>query len=655
MSKIHTQLYKQLLIESVRDSLPGKPTFPLPPLTIVELGQLMTLASQLACSTSAKSKTHSYEIATRVVEITKGSISGLNAAAELVLARIGNFPGQQLLRNRYVRNGESALKKHLYLALEAAARRAENTVNGADGNLVAFTDFQYDFYDALESTRSVSISAPTSAGKSYVLSLDIIRKIKNGTPTSVVYLVPTRALIRQVSLKIIKDLHTAGLRRIPVRCVPIPVDRSKFPQGAVYVLTQERLMSLLTPRDGEPWITSLIVDEAQGLRDGDRGIILHSAIDAVLDRFPKASVFFASPMAKNPEYLLELFDRSRASKHWVELHSPVSQNLILVTEAANSNRHVTFYINTRGPRITIGTHELGFVFQQARVFERRANFAKSVTRENESSIIYADRPSGTERIASELIKNEPEPDVVDPDIADLVNFLTVHIHPEYSLIKFLRYRIAFHYGAMPSIVRSRIEDLCSAGKLKFICCTSTLLQGINLPAKNIIMERPCKGTGEAMERGDFLNLSGRAGRMLKEFHGNVWCLRPDRWAKKSFEGEPLQEIESRFEETLSDHSNPIVNAAISEISGGTDSSGVVALGKVFSEFTQAGKSLVTSKYRTDQNENALREIEEKCAQIIVTLPAELFRRNAAISPVRIQDLYDYLKDQPELDSPCVIG
>jgi len=42
--------------------------------------------------------------------------------------------------------------------------------------------------------------------------------------------------------------------------------------------------------------------------------------------------------------------------------------------------------------------------------------------------------------------------------------------------------------SMPAIVRARVEELCERGKLHFICCTSTLLQGVNLPAKNVIIE-----------------------------------------------------------------------------------------------------------------------------------------------------------------------
>ena len=136
--------------------------------------------------------------------------------------------------------------------------------------------------------------------------------------------------------------------------------------------------------------------------------------------------------------------------------------------------------------------------------------------------------------------------------SDFIEFLAEHVHEDYDLIKTLSRRVAFHYGVMPPIVRSRVEDLFESGKLKYICCTSTLLHGVNLPARHVVIERPNKGNGQPMPRADFLNLAGRAGRLLKEFQGNVWCLQPEQWKVRSFEGDPLQDISSAFERALAD-------------------------------------------------------------------------------------------------------
>ena len=63
-----------------------------------------------------------------------------------------------------------------------------------------------------------------------------------------------------------------------------------------------------------------------------------------------------------------------------------------------------------------------------------------------------------------------------------------------------------------------------------------LLQGVNLPAKNIFMCYPKKGITTPMEATDFWNLAGRAGRLRREFHGNIFLIDYERWRKKPLSG-----------------------------------------------------------------------------------------------------------------------
>ena len=55
-------------------------------------------------------------------------------------------------------------------------------------------------------------------------------------------------------------------------------------------------------------------------------------------------------------------------------------------------------------------------------------------------------------------------------------------------------------------------------------CTSTLLEGVNLPAKNIFIFSNAIGNSKFSDV-DFWNLAGRAGRFSKELSGNIICVR----------------------------------------------------------------------------------------------------------------------------------
>lgn len=635
-------LYCKLLRNDINAQLPGNALAETDPVTDDEIRQLVGYASMLSTSSEVLDRAHAYEIATRLIELQGIVSSSLVAVADIILSRIGNFPGRALLRKRY--SEESVPHAPCRLWLERATREIENSVTHFEGSDIALTDFQYKLFDALDHSSSVSVSAPTSAGKSFVMGLDLVRRLRKGGPACVVYLVPTRALIREVASKLREHLRNANLVAVPVRSVPFPIDKEKAQQGAVYVLTQERLMSLLHSAQGKPWITTLVVDEAQGIQDDSRGIILQSAIEAVLRIFPGVEIYFASPLIKNPEYLLSLFGRAQGEVSFTETLSPVSQNLILVSQVRNKKNQANFEVLLQNEHLDLGVRNLGFPLRDGK-FKQHAALAMAVTRDDEATILFANRAADTESLAEALIEDLPEPKHPDERIDEFVDFLRNEIHPEYPLIMMLPHGVAFHYGDMPAIVRARVEDLFKDGILKFVCCTSTLLQGVNLPARHIIIEDPKRGSGNSMQRRDFLNLAGRAGRLLHEFHGNIWCVRPTEWDEKCYEGEMLQDIHSAMSEAMADGGSTIQRLLANEVKSDEVDMAEAAFGKVINDFTAAGKSLMDSEFRTVENETVLALTEQRCKEIKITLPLEVLDANRAVRPDRLQSLYDYMKAQ----------
>lgn len=638
MAGTRDALYKKLLIADVRRQLPGEPLDADPVLTPDEIRRLLIRASVLALAPDPASKTVAYEISTRLVEVLGDANPRALLATDSILSRIGNFPGRGLLRGRY----QVPPTKPPYSALEAIAREAENSAEGVERPL---TDFQIRLYRAIAGAKATSVSAPTSAGKSYVLALDIVRRIQAERLTSVVYVVPTRALIRQVMLKVSQELNKAGLRETAVRCVPLPVTREQAPAGIVYVLTQERLMSLLHSDEGDAWITTLVVDEAQGIKDGARGIILQTAIDTVLARGMGADIIFASPLSKNPDYLLELFQRHQGSAHFIEQHSPVSQNRILV-ESSRKKAQFTM-LNDNAP-IDLGRRDVEGLRFSGSVHERRAQLAIKVTEPGTCSIIYENGPSAAEDTATAIVAAlEGEPDTDDPEILEFIDFLGEHIHEQYPLIGFLKKRVAFHFSEMPPIVRSRLEDMFADNKLRYIACTSTLLQGVNLPAKNIIIEKPTKGSGKKMEKADFENLAGRAGRLLHEFHGNIWCVRPSQWENDCLYGDRLQEISSAFSNVFRDggtllrkalHGEKIADVRDQELA-------VAALGKLFAEYIVPKKDLRDASFWNPDRAGDITMLSQECQQVQIHLHPSILSRNSTISPVKLEALYSLLKSK----------
>lgn len=645
------ELYRKLILSDVATQLPGNPIkgTELPAsLSDDEIRQLVGYASLLSLSPNENRLIRAYEIVTRLIELKGDSTPLLVAIADVLLSRIGNFPGRSLLRKRYTTNPNVAPSAPIRLALERMSRETENSVQGVDGQDVVLTNFQYELFETLDCTASVSVSAPTSAGKSFVMSMDLVRRLKAKQGVCVVYLVPTRALIREVANKFRTELRAAKMENVPVRTVPFPIEKEKAQQGAVYVLTQERLMSLLHSPLGKPWINTLVVDEAQNIQDGARGIILQSAVEAAIRRFPLMDVHFASPLIKNPEYLLNLFGRSGGGKPMTELISPVSQNLILVSEISRKSNRAKFEVILQNERLDIGTHELGFSFRES-PYPQRAALAAAITQDDESTILFANEPSNTEEQANAMVvRLKSFSPSIDQKLNEFIEFLRDEIHPDYPLIKTLPFRVAFHYGNMPAIVRARVEDLFKEGVIKYVCCTSTLLQGVNLPARHIIIENPKQGRGNPMKRRDFLNLAGRAGRLLHEFHGNIWCVRPADWEEQCYQGEKLQEIHSAMSEVMADGGTAIQRMLDNEADTKEVDLAEAAFGKLYSDFIAADKNLAESEFKTNENANQLELTAKKCQSISISLPAEVLDANRAIRPDRLQALYDYLKSQQNI-------
>jgi hypothetical protein len=83
-----------------------------------------------------------------------------------------------------------------------------------------------------------------------------------------------------------------------------------------------------------------------------------------------------------------------------------------------------------------------------------------------------------------------------------------------------------HHGNTPHGVRLAVEHAIKEGLGKFVLCTSTLAQGVNLPVRYLIVTTAQQG-GEKIKVRDFHNLMGRAGRSGMHTEGSVLFANPE--------------------------------------------------------------------------------------------------------------------------------
>jgi hypothetical protein len=165
--------------------------------------------------------------------------------------------------------------------------------------------------------------------------------------------------------------------------------------------------------------------------------------------------------------------------------------------------------------------------------------------ENSTNIIYAPSRTQAEKYAVELSKLKTKPSRLNERIVQLVEYLQKEIHPNYSLVRCLKKGIAFHHGMIPEMAKTEIEDLYRKGIIKNLACTTTLLEGVNLPADRLFIYRPYKNNkNHQLDSFDFGNLIGRAGRVFAGLNGSVYCieLENEKWAEDKLASTPEKEI-----------------------------------------------------------------------------------------------------------------
>ena len=120
-----------------------------------EISGLIGYSSILSLSEISDEISLSYEIITRLLEYTDGKSERVISAAEVILSRIGNFPGRTLLRRRHSDLNTAVVS--VPLKLECIAREIENTLYTEDDKSVLLTDFQYKFLNSLKD-ENISLS-----------------------------------------------------------------------------------------------------------------------------------------------------------------------------------------------------------------------------------------------------------------------------------------------------------------------------------------------------------------------------------------------------------------------------------------------------------------------------------------------------------------
>lgn len=434
--------------------------------------------------------------------------------AGAVLASTGNVLGQNLIKSSYT---EPTAFEQLF-----AAYSQDYLTIPAEKDKRFFQAQKYA-YDHLQDD-GFSYSAPTSMGKSFIMRMFIKEQVLNGVRKNYAIIVPTKALINEVRSEIINDLKGL-LEQRDYRVVTAAGDLAlEQDHSFILVLTPERLLYLVNSNP-KLQIDYLFIDESHKMSGrNSRGPFYYSVVDDLSRREPKPHFIFASPNIPNPEVYLQLI----ANGHYDDENamassfSPVSQFKFFISLG---NKTISVFNDHRKTYEVVCTLQednptLDLILQA---------FDHTDDMQDKSTIAYF---SGKDKAieAARLFADKRE-NLNDPELNELARDVRNEVHGEYYLAELLEKGVAYHIGYLPSAIRMRIEKLFKKEKITAMFCTSTLVEGVNLPADNLFISSFKNGRAR-MSSIDFRNLIGRVGRIQFNLCGNVFFVSDENTIKQ---------------------------------------------------------------------------------------------------------------------------
>lgn len=322
--------------------------------------------------------------------------------------------------------------------------------------------------------RNIAVSAPTSFGKSFVV--DAFIKIKN--PKNVMILVPTIALTDETRRRIYK--------RFSKTYNIITTVNEEMQERNIFIFPQERVFSYI-PRINE--LDILIIDE-----------FYKSSSEFEPDRSPalvKAMIKLNS-VAKQKYYLAPNISSIN--------DNPFTENM----EKLNLNFNTVF----------LEVHNL--YTQISNEDTKREKLVDLINTLDGKTLVYAGTHAYIHSLSELLIDNIKNEDNLL--LTDFSNWLCDNYTSDWTLPKLIIKGIGIHTGKIHrSLSQLQIKIFEETGGLSTIISTSSIIEGVNTSAENVILWTKKNGSSY-LNSFSYKNVVGRAGRMFKYFVGHIYVL-----------------------------------------------------------------------------------------------------------------------------------
>lgn len=338
--------------------------------------------------------------------------------------------------------------------------------------------------ELIEKKRGVIFSAPTSFGKTFIV-FEYICRVQ---PQNVVMVVPTLALIDEYKQKIIRQ-YKDSFSDYNIYLSIDPEKTYDFSKKNIFIVTHDRVIDESTAALFES-IDFLVIDEVYKLRkdtSNERVLILNIAYYNMVKRSKKYVLL--APFISGVENLEKLDD---VPFFYSTNFSPVVNEVKICDILSEDERNIY-------------TDKILETIPQ-----------------QDNTLIYFPTVIAIDKFIEQTKFQNHSLELDDnPILNDFISWARREVHPQWSIIKALEKGFLVHHGQLPLGIRMLELSLFNDSQSHFsrLICTSTLLEGVNTSAKNIIITKPSRNYNNTFDAFDFYNLVGRTGRLYQHYLG----------------------------------------------------------------------------------------------------------------------------------------
>ena len=395
----------------------------------------------------------------------------------------------------------------------------ESTLNLTEKNQVH--KYQKEILDKFnpDELNRYFLSASTSFGKTHIV-FDIIRKMKY---ENVVLIFPTVALLSENLERLTaNENYQYFLDNYSINTLS---DVSELGAKNLFIYTPERFLSFMEKRENDVAFDFAFIDEVykmdndyiidEEVRENERDVAYRLAVFESLR--PNVDALLAGPyidfLKSNEANYNDSFDRFLAE---FQIQLLDYNNYEIVNKS---------YSDIQSGREHPIDEELTLSFDtsSANKTKRLIQTVNSIISIEQNTIIYCYSTAKVEYYAKKIIASGILKDHDNTPYADFISHVTENFNSEWTLIEALKNGIGIHHGLIPKYLQKEIVSLFNKNQLKVLISTTTITEGVNTSAKNLVVLHSKKGEKD-LKKFDAKNIAGRAGRFMQHYSGRVISL-----------------------------------------------------------------------------------------------------------------------------------